>query len=82
MYKLEEISDEELIELCNDVYDWDTSKDGTINKEGSMRKFLKENKSDYKYVYYLKDMILFEAGKRFTKTARMLIRNRPTWFIK
>lgn len=79
---IKDLTDSELIELCNDIYDWDTSKDGTINKEGSMRKFLEENKNEYYDIHYLKDMVLFEAGNRFTKLTKMLIRNRPTWFIK
>ena len=79
--ELKNLTDNQLIDLCNDIYDWDTNTDGTINREGSLVKFIKENKNYYD-VYHLKDMVLFEAGDRFTKVAKMLIRNRPTWIVK
>lgn len=78
---IKELTDPEIIELCNNIYDWDTG-DGTLNKDSDLRKLFNEHEKEYYAIHYLRDDILHEAFERFYKVARVLIRNKPTLFIK
>jgi len=75
------LTDSELVILCNDVYDWNHG-DGTLNQDSELVKLFKKHKEEYFAVHYLKDDIINEAYNRFHKVAKILIINKVGLFIK
>ena len=71
----------EMVELCNDIYDWEKGN-GDLSNDSKLKKFFLEHRNIFHDIYCLKDLILFEAFDRFHKVAKILIIGNPRMFIK
>jgi len=80
MFNVKEFNDSRLIELCNDIYDWDTGN-GDIPENSKLKSLISAHFSGYPNAYYIRDLIISEAYERFNKVAKLLVRDK-TWFIK
>ena len=77
-----DLTDTELIILCNDIYDWDHSSHGILNQDSELRKLHIKHEKEYYAVQYLRDDILNETYERFHKVAKVLIANKAGLFIR
>jgi len=75
------LNNEDIVGLCNDIYDWEKGN-GDLNNDSKLRKLFLNHRNIFRDIYHLKDLILFEAHERFHKVARILIINNPRMFIK
>jgi len=75
------LTDTELIILCNDIYDWDHGN-GTPNQDSELRKLHIKHEKLFYAIQYLRDDIINEAYNRFHKVAKTLIVSKAGLFIK
>ena len=75
------LTDSELVVLCNDIYDWDHGN-GTLNPDSQLKKLHEKHEKLFYAIQYLRDDILNEAYERFHKVAKTLIVSKAGLFIK
>ena len=78
---MKNLTDTELIVLCNEIYDWDHGN-GTLNPDSLLRKLYDQHEKEYFAVLYFRDDIINEAYSRFHKVAKTLIVSKAGLFIK
>lgn len=83
MYKtvIEDLSDNELINLCNDAYTYHINGTGEIPDGTSLRSFFDAHDMMYQSMNDLVDDILNESLKRFDKVVKALMLKRSFEFI-
>ena len=77
---MENLSNNELIELCNEVYDWDHG-DGIVKDGTKLREYFDSHAKDYRSMNDLADDIIWESEKRYSKIVKELMIKRPFQFI-
>jgi len=79
---LTKLTDEELVKLCNDIWDYQKGN-GDVNKESFLYKLFLENKETYSYggLRTLEDEILSIAHDKFKKIVKVLMCDKPSWYI-
>lgn len=74
------ISDSDLIQMLNEIYDW--KKNGLINQEGLFKKMYNNIKYEMFNIKYFENIILWETHKRFENIVKVLITDKPEFYIK
>lgn len=77
---IEKLSDYKLIELCNDIYELHTGN-GDLNKDSLLVQVYTENQKDFGSMHHFKDLLLFEANRRFEKLVKILFLTNPHTYI-
>lgn len=79
---LSRLTNEELVDLCNDIWEYQKGT-GDIDKESYLYKIFLENKESYSYggIRALEDEILDIAHGKFKKVVKVLMCDRPSWYI-
>jgi len=84
---VKEISDSDLIVMCNEIYEWKHS--GTLNQEGLFRKLYTkyaeyENHQKHRTVIikYLEDELLMEAHNRFRNVVKLLFVSNAGFYVR
>ena len=83
MYRTGDFSNTELIELVNNIYDWNTSTDGVVDPTSLLRKTYDEKvgKDGYPSMSQFSEDITREAAGRFEKLIKTTMRTCPYLFI-
>lgn len=76
---IETISDEILIKMCNELYDWHFGNTGCLDQTGEVAKFARENTNQD--AYRAESIIVIEAHKRYTKTVKYLFTQNASLYI-
>ena len=72
------LTDEELVALCNDIYDYKNK--GTLKKDGALMK-LSETLS-YKNIRDIEENVLIVSANKLNKIVLLLLREAPYAFLK
>ena len=76
---IEHMDENELVTLCNDIYDW-MYISGVLEPESVLVQLSVKLKFEDRR--YLADQIIRESAKRFNKTVLLLLRNQPHDFLR
>lgn len=77
---IKEITDLDLIKMCNEIYDWNHSNDGCLDQKGLLATFAREyNNGD---VWNIKDFVLREASDRFNKMVKAVLTSNIYMYVR
>lgn len=80
--EIENLTDSELVIMCNEIFEYQNGN-GDLNKKTSFYKMFKDNQQKYTWdIRFFERLVVDEANKRFDKVVKLLMVNRPYFFIK
>lgn len=75
------ISDTELVLICNEIYYWKNT--GDLDQQGLFKTLFDEHKKEvFEQIMVLEDRIIREAHNRFNTVVKLLFTENPTMYIK